>query len=321
MNEFKLGTYIKKRREELGISQEELCEGLCAVSSLSRIENNQQDPSRNLTKSLLERLGLPMDRFIALWDQKSISIGMLMREIRNDMVQYRRMRKEDQPLFREEIQKKLSELEATAMQDDRSIRQFLLATQAVLGGTEGPYNAKVRLAMELEAIRLTCPRFDPEDFRQGHYTMNETRLINQIANSYSEAGEKKRAIDIYRQLLWYIEKNDKELAGYAGHFCLVAQNYAIDLGTESYYSDAIEIAEQGRKVCIKYGDFQFLPGFLAIQGECYYFLGERAKSKKLYLQAFHVYNAFEDKTNREIICQEIMKYFGIEISDGTTVLF
>ena len=58
MNEFRLGTYIKKRREELKMSQEELCEGLCAVSSLSRIENNQQDPSRNLTKNLLERLGI-----------------------------------------------------------------------------------------------------------------------------------------------------------------------------------------------------------------------------------------------------------------------
>lgn len=68
MNEFKLGTYIKKRREELNISQEELCEGLCAVSSLSRIENNQQDPSRHLTKNLLDRLGLPNDRFFSLWD-------------------------------------------------------------------------------------------------------------------------------------------------------------------------------------------------------------------------------------------------------------
>lgn len=315
MNEFKLGTYIKKRREELKMSQEELCEGLCAVSSLSRIENNQQDPSRNLTKNLLERLGLPMDRFIALWDQKSITLGSLMREIRNDMVQYRQQRKEGRLLFQDRILKKLAELETVSSPDDRSVQQFLLANRAVLGGAEGPYSVSVRLAMELEAIRLTCPKFDPEDFRQGHYTMDETRLINQIANSYSEAGEKKRAIDIYRQLLWYIEKNDKELAGYAGHFCLVAQNYAIDLGTESYYSDAIEIAEQGRKVCLEYGNYQFLPGFLAIQAECCYFLGENEKSKKQYLQAFHVYDAFEDETNREIIRQEIKKYLAIEVSE------
>lgn len=315
MNEFKLGTYIKKRREELEMSQEELCEGLCAVSTLSRIENNQQDPTRNLTKNLLERLGLPNDRFLLLWDQKGISVGAMVREIRNDMVQFRQMRKEDRLLFQTQILKKLVELETVAAPDDRSVRQFLLANRAVLGRAEGPYSARDRLTMELEALRLTCPRFDPENFRQGRYTMDETRLINQIADSYSKVGEKKRAIDVYRQLLWYIEKNDKELAGYAGHFCLVAHNYAIELGSESYYSDAIEIAEQGRKVCLKYGNYQFLPGFLAIQAMCYYFLGEKEKSEKQYRQAYYVYDAFEDESNREIIRKEVRDYLGIEISE------
>ena len=44
MNEFKLGTYIRKRREELGISQEELCEGFCSVPNLSRIETTSRTP-------------------------------------------------------------------------------------------------------------------------------------------------------------------------------------------------------------------------------------------------------------------------------------
>ncbi len=127
--------------------------------------------------------------------------------------------------------------------------------------------------LQLEAIRLTCPEFDPEDFRRGHYSMDGSTLINQIANTYAEIGQRKRAIDIYRQLLWYIEKNDKELAAYPGHFCLVAHNYAIDMVMEKHYSEAIEIAEQGRKVCLKYVDHQFLPGFLAIQAECHYFFG------------------------------------------------
>ena len=63
MEEFQIGTYIRKRREEIGISQEDLCEGFCSVSTLSRIENNQQNPTRRLTMNLLERLGLPQDRF------------------------------------------------------------------------------------------------------------------------------------------------------------------------------------------------------------------------------------------------------------------
>lgn len=315
MNEFKLGTYIKKRREELKISQEDLCEGLCAVSSLSRIENNQQDPSRNLTKNLLERLGLPKDRFLALWDQKGISTGALLREIRDDMIRYERTAELDRPRIRESIQEKLAELEQVTDQDNRTIRQFLFAQQAILGGPDGPYAPDEKLAMQLEAIRMTCPKFDPEDFRRGHYSLDETRLINQIAMTYSQLGDKKRAADMYDQLLRYVEKNDRELAGFAGHYCLIAHNYAINLGKGKRYSDSIEIAEKGRRLSINQGSYQFLPGFLAIQAADYYFLGEMEKSKKLYLQAFYIYDAYEDAINREVMRQEMKDYLGIEMSE------
>lgn len=95
--------------------------------------------------------------------------------------------------------------------------------------------------MQLEAIRITHPRFDPEDFGRGRYTMDESRLICQIANSYSDIGQRRMALNIYSQLLRYIEKNDQALAGYAGQFCLVANNFAIDLAQEGYFKEAIEL--------------------------------------------------------------------------------
>lgn len=120
---------------------------------------------------------------------------------------------------------------------------------------------------------------------------------------------------MYDQLLKYVEKNDRELAGYAAHFCLIAHNYAINLGKGKRYSDSIEIAEKGRRLCIRRGNYQFLPGFLAIQAADYYFLGEIEKSKKLYLQAFCVYDAYEDAINREVMRQEMKDYLGIEMSE------
>ena len=153
MNEFKLGTYIKKHREELRISQEELCEGFCSVSSLSRIENNQQDPSRNLTKNLLERLGLPKDRFLALWDQKGISVGALVREIRSDMIRYERTLANNRQNVQDSIREKLTELEKLVDSDNRSAQQFLLAQQAVIGKLEGPYSPSEKLSMQLESIK------------------------------------------------------------------------------------------------------------------------------------------------------------------------
>ena len=315
MKEFPLGTYIKKRRKDLGISQEELSEGLCAVSTLSRIENNQQNPSRNLTRHLLERLGLSKDRFFALWDQEDIAAEALVREISNDTIRWRRAQNTDQPEMRQKILEKMGRLENLADLDDPSTRQFVLAQQALLGGPEGPYGFEQRLSMQLDALRLTCPKFNLEDFQRGYYTIDETELITQIAQTHSLFGQKRRAVDIYRQLLWYIEKHNKELAGYASHFCLVTHNYAICLDAEKRYMDAIEIAERGRRACIDYGDYHFLPGFLAIQAECWYFLGENRQSRELYTQAYYMYKAYEDEANRKIIQREIQKHLGIKLPE------
>ena len=101
---------------------------------------------------------------------------------------------------------------------------------------------------------------------------------------------------------------------------IVAHNYAIDLTLEKRHPEAVEIAEKGRKVCLEFGDFQFLPGFLAIQAECYYFLNEKEKCKELYRLAYYTYAAFGDETNREIMRQEIKKYLKIDMTEQSEQL-
>ena len=66
MKEVFLGEVIRQRRLELGLTQEELCEGICEPMTISRFENGRQTPSRNRIKALLQRLGLPDDRFFGL---------------------------------------------------------------------------------------------------------------------------------------------------------------------------------------------------------------------------------------------------------------
>ena len=61
-----LGEYVKQRRLDLGLTQEQLCYGICEPMTLSRLENGKQTPSRNRINALLQRLGLPDDRYFAL---------------------------------------------------------------------------------------------------------------------------------------------------------------------------------------------------------------------------------------------------------------
>lgn len=40
-----LGEYIKQRRLDLGLTQEQLCDGICEPVTLSRLENGKQTPA------------------------------------------------------------------------------------------------------------------------------------------------------------------------------------------------------------------------------------------------------------------------------------
>ena len=42
-----LSEYVKQRRLDLGLTQEQLCDGICEPMTLSRLENGKQTPSRN----------------------------------------------------------------------------------------------------------------------------------------------------------------------------------------------------------------------------------------------------------------------------------
>lgn len=52
------GGLLKYHRERLDISQKELCDGICVVSHLSKIENNKVEPSDQIVDELFKKLGV-----------------------------------------------------------------------------------------------------------------------------------------------------------------------------------------------------------------------------------------------------------------------
>ena len=59
-----IGDIIKTKRKQLGKTQEELAFGTCSTSTLSRIENGDQMPSRKVVEDLLFKLGLDPSIYI-----------------------------------------------------------------------------------------------------------------------------------------------------------------------------------------------------------------------------------------------------------------
>ena len=81
MQNIYIGEFIRQRRKELNLSQEDLAYGICEVSTLSRIENGRCTPSRSKINALLQRLGLPEERYYAIVSKNEKEIEALQQKV------------------------------------------------------------------------------------------------------------------------------------------------------------------------------------------------------------------------------------------------
>lgn len=152
MKEIFLGEVIRQRRLELGLTQEELCEGICEPMTISRFENGKQTPSRNRISAILQRLGLPDDRFYALLSNKELEIGNLEKELVSCHVRFERAAAEDRAEIREEafaVHRRMTEL---MDKDDILTRQEIMRSRFLLGKFDADYGYEEGMAMLLDAI-------------------------------------------------------------------------------------------------------------------------------------------------------------------------
>lgn len=304
MQNFFLGDYIKQKRLDLGLTQEQLCDGICEPMTLSRLENGKQTPSRNRINALLQRLSLPDDRYFALLSKNELEMEALQKEIVACNVT-------------EQVAEgfeKLAQFEALAAPDDQIAQQFALRSRVLLGRLEGRYTPMEQITLLMQAIRLTVPRFDLENIESFLYTKDEITIINQIGLAYSDDGQNKKAAEIYYQLLRYVRKHFKETITLIGVLPLVLYNYARVLDLCGRYEEGAELAQECRKACIQYGHYQELPRCLEIEAECRHFMGDVEISKELYYQSYYLCKVVEYQVGLEIVKKEAKEYLNLTLS-------
>lgn len=314
MQEVFLGEVIKRRRLELGLTQEQLCEGICEPITISRLENGKQTPSRNRINALLERLDMPADRYFALLSKNELEIESLQKQITAYNIRFAQSYGEEKTAIRKQALQAHEELMSITDKDDMLSRQIIIRSKVILGKEDGPYGLNEQKDMLLEAIRVTCPSFDLDEISNGLYTTDEIKIINQLALVYVYAGEHMAAIEILAQLYKYIKKHFHNMPTTRAHLNMVAFNYATELDAVGQYKKAIEIAEEGQRACLDYGHYLSMPGLLEVMAESYYHLGEHDKSSDLYYQAYYFCKVIGDHNNLTVIRNEALDYLGIEFS-------
>lgn len=307
MKAYNIGDCIRQLREEQNVNQEDLCHGLCNKSTLSRIERGCHVPSIGTVALLLQRLGVNEDSLSFLLGTTELEISNLHKEIEALNAQ----KKYDEAL------QKIGQMEQLTDPKDRVMQQFLLRSKALAGylqdGQRVDYDNLTKREMLLRAIELTHPHFSLDNIGKCLLGIDEIKTINQIAITYSEAGDRRYAIHIYRQLFEYPRSRFYNTEAEVSVLTMLAYNYSTLLGRERRYEECIEYAQMGYEACIKYNKARMLGGLLLNWGYALQKLGQEEESKSKIKDSYHAYRLMQRFPEAENVKKYAKETLGLEL--------
>lgn len=186
---FSMKDVLRTRREMFGLTQEQLCEGICSVKSLRRAEKGQTDMQRETLKKLLNRLGLSGQM---QWSRLITSDREVIR-MAEELADYINDRKFSV------ASKQLESLKARIDLDIPQNKQYFLEKQALLEFEQGKVTREEFVKMEKEV--LECTLRAENLYRKENVYLTEREIIC-ISNSWKgmEGKEKRESINLILRL-------------------------------------------------------------------------------------------------------------------------
>ena len=186
---FSMKDVLRTRREMFGLTQEQLCEGICSVKSLRRAEKGQTDMQRETLKKLLNRLGLSGQM---QWSRLITSDREVIR-MAEELADYINDRKFSV------ASKQLESLKSRIDLDIPQNKQYFLEKQALLEFEQGKVTREEFVKMEKED--LECTLRAENLYRKENVYLTEREIIC-ISNSWKgmEGKQKREFINLILRL-------------------------------------------------------------------------------------------------------------------------
>ncbi len=303
MAQYIVGDYIKEKRKEAGLSQEELAEGICEPSTLSRIENGSQMPSRKTYEALMQKMGKGGSMFSSFSSRKEMEICRLEMLI-SEKLANRNL---------EGLRELYDELKLLADKSNDLEWQYVVYVDALIQNLEGE-GAVAILPQLVEALHRTRPDFDLENPAQaGLLTFQEINLLNNIAIAHWKSGKKESGMRLMVYLKEYMEKHLIDEKEKGGHYPMVLFNLSKWLLEEEKAQEALEMAEVGVKACIAYGKLTAFPKLLVSKADALERLGENEKAIEVYRQVFYLSQAMENEMRMGHMKRILLEKYGIDM--------
>ena len=235
---FSMKDVLRTRRAMFGLTQEQLCEGICSVKSLRRAEKGQTDMQRETLKKLLNRLGLSGQM---QWSRLITSDREVIR-MAEELAGYINDRKFSV------ASKQLESLKSRIDLDIPQNKQYFLEKQALLEFEQGKVTREEFVKMEKEV--LECTLRAENLYRKENVYLTEQE-ITCIRNSWRgmEGKEKRELIDLIFRLYDNYALNNG-LSQAISMYEFIAESAVNELGNNGEHVRAEEIDRKSIKASL-----------------------------------------------------------------------
>lgn len=236
---FPIGEVLKIRRTMFGMTQEQLCDGICSVKSLRRAEQGKTDLQREVREKLLKRLGLSgqlqWTRLITS-DREVVRLAERLAKYQNGQNYV-------------ETRKLLERLKAKVTMEIPQNKQFIIETETLLDYYEKKISMRKFVDCETEILRQTLKE---NDFRKmGKIYLTEME-IKCIRNRWRGLKNEEKKKDIQFLLNIYEEYSSKNvIANAISMYEFVTEGAVSELGNMGEHELAILIDKKSIKESLK----------------------------------------------------------------------
>lgn len=302
MNIYLTGSRLYKLRKERKISQKDLCDGLCAISSLSRIETGTQVPSRKLIAALYQRCG-----YKAPVDDIPITESELIRDNIEAQLCVNSNNKQ--------IDSLLDEYKNCSPQMNVFEEQKYILHSAINNSRKYGYTLEIKETF-LKAFLFTHPNFKLADLEKDDLklflTKTEIVILNSIGNADIGLSKTKEAILIFSFLKNYFEKNIFDENEKTDNYPIILLNLSGLYDDIGEYEKSIELTETCIKLCAKYGK-ENLPAVITNYGFFIARQGNIEKGIKIIKDGLLFFEYLENNNFVSVGKETVKKYFSIDI--------
>ena len=226
---FYIGDVLRIRREMYGITQKELCKGICSVRTLRRMEKRENNMQQEALGALLRKLGLSKEFQRA----RLVTNDREVLRIRDEILICRNNRNFNR------CRELLSQMREKISCEIPQNRQYLQEIEATLDWMEKRISNKEYVKREEKALQCTLNMEKLIDTKELYFTEMEVCCICNKIHGLEEI-EKKEHINFLLHFFALYEK-DNLLPGCIAIYEYVIRYVASELGNAGEYQAAIKL--------------------------------------------------------------------------------